>query len=216
MQNSTQEKLLGITIDNKLTFEHHVAGLCQKASNKLYALSRIAPFMDQGKLRYLMRAFINSQYQYCPLAWMFHSRQLRHKIDKIQGRALRVTYQDYEFSFEALMENDRSITVHQRNLQYLMTKMYKTKNGLDPAFMREIFCLQESQYNLRNSNDFSLPRIKTVTYGSETIALEARKSGLPFHNLSKILHLLLSLKTKSNLDLEKAATADYAKLLSQT
>ena len=47
-------------------------------------------------------------------------------------------------------------------------------------------------------------------------ALEARKSGLPFHNSSKILHLLLSLKTKSNLGLEKAATADYAKLLSQT
>ena len=62
VQNSTQEKLLGITIDNKLTFEHHVAGLCQKASNELYALSRIAPFMDQGKLRYLMRAFINSQF----------------------------------------------------------------------------------------------------------------------------------------------------------
>ena len=169
MQNSTQEKLLGVTIDNKLTFEHHVAGLCQKASNKLYALSRIAPFMDQGKLRYLMRAFINSQFQYCPLAWMFHSRKLRHKIDKIQERALRVTYQDYESSFEVLMEKDRSITVHQRNLQNLMTEMYKTKNGLNPAFMREIFCQQESQHNLRNSNDFSLPRIKTVTYGSETI-----------------------------------------------
>ena len=67
------------------------------------------------------------------------------------------------------MEEDRSITVHQRNLQYLMTEMYKIKNGLNPAFMREIFCQQESQYNLRNSNDFSLPRIKTVTYGSETI-----------------------------------------------
>ena len=134
MQNSTQEKLLGVTIDNKLTFEHHVAGLCLKASNKLYTLSRIAPFMDQGKLRYLMRAFINSQFQYCPLAWMFHSRELRHKIEKIQERALRVTYQDYESSFEVLMEKDRSITVHQRNLQNLMTEMYKTKNGLNPAF----------------------------------------------------------------------------------
>ena len=70
---------------------------------------------------------------------MFHSRKLRHKIDKIQERALRVTYQDYESSFEVLMEKDRSITVHQRNLQNLMTEMYKTKNGLNPAFMREIF-----------------------------------------------------------------------------
>ena len=62
-----------------------------------------------------------------------------------------------------------SITVHQRKLQFLMTEMYKTKNGLNPAFMRDILCEHESQYNLRNSNDFSLPRIKTVTYGSETI-----------------------------------------------
>ena len=67
------------------------------------------------------------------------------------------------------MEKDRSITVHERNLQFLMTAMYKTKNGLNPAFMREIFCENQGQYNLRNSNDFSLPRSKTVTYGSETI-----------------------------------------------
>ena len=139
MQNSTQEKLLGITIDNKLTFEHHIAGLCQKASNKLYALSLIAPFMDQGKLKYLMRAFINSQIQYFPLLCMFHSQQLHHKSDKIQERAVRVTYEDHESSFDVLMEKDRSITVHQRNLQFLMTKMYKTKNGLNPTFMREIF-----------------------------------------------------------------------------
>ncbi len=44
LQNSDQEILLGIIINNKLTFEQHVAGLCQKASNKLYALFRIVHF----------------------------------------------------------------------------------------------------------------------------------------------------------------------------
>ena len=74
------------------------------------------------------------------------------------------------FTKKILIPKDRLITVHQRNLQYLMTEIYKTNNGLNQAFMREICCEQESQYNLRrNSNDFSLPRIKTVTYGSETI-----------------------------------------------
>ena len=47
-------------------------------------------------------------------------------------------------------------------------------------------------------------------------ALEAHMSGLPFHNLSKVLHLLLSFKAESNLGLEKAATADCVKRLSQT
>ena len=80
--NSYEEKLLGVQIDSKLSFDNHVAKLCQKASNKLYALARISPYMDQRKLRTLMRAFITSQFQYCPLIWMFHGRQLKKKINK--------------------------------------------------------------------------------------------------------------------------------------
>ena len=60
-----------------------------------------------------------------------------------------------------------------------MTEMYKTKNGLNPDFMGEIFCEDESQYNLRNPNDFSLPRSKLLHMAQKPFALEARKSGLP-------------------------------------
>ena len=80
--NSYEEKLLGVQIDSKLSFDNHVSKLCQKASNKLYALARISPYMDQRKLRTLMRVFITSQFQYCPLIWMFHSRQLNKKLTK--------------------------------------------------------------------------------------------------------------------------------------
>ena len=81
--NSYEEKLLGAQIDGKLSFDNHVSKLCQKASNdKLYALARISPYMDQRKLRTLMRAFITSQFQYGPLIWMFHGRQLNKKLTK--------------------------------------------------------------------------------------------------------------------------------------
>ena len=90
-----------------------------------------------------------------------------------------------------------------------MTEMYKTKNGLNPAFMRKIFCQQESQYNLRNSNDFSIPRIKTVTYGSETIVFRGPQ-------VWDTVPQFIKDSASSNFGLEKAATADYDKLLSQT
>ena len=54
--NSSEEELLRVQIDSKLSFDNHVSKLFQKASNKLYALARISPFMDQSKLRTLMRA----------------------------------------------------------------------------------------------------------------------------------------------------------------
>ena len=167
--NSTEEKLLGVTLDSKLTFEQHVSNLCQKVSNKLYALSRIAHYMDQAKLRMLMTSFINSQFQYCPLAWMFHSRKLNTKINKLHERALRITYRDQESSFEDLLGHDNSVSVHQKSLQVLIIEMFKTKHGLNPPFMKEIFCPQTNQYSLRNDRDFNLPRVRSVMYGSETV-----------------------------------------------
>ena len=116
-----------------------------------------------------MKSFINSQFQYCPLAWMFHSRKLNTKINKLHERALRITYRDQESSFEDLLGYDNSVSVHQKNLQVLMIEMFKTKHGLNPPFMKEIFCPQTNHYNLRNDRDFNLPRVRSVMYGSETV-----------------------------------------------
>ena len=69
-----QQELLGITIDSNLSFEDHVNKICQKTSQKLNALARISPFMDENKQKIIMKSFITSQFGYCPLIWMFHSR----------------------------------------------------------------------------------------------------------------------------------------------
>ena len=130
--NSSEEKLLGVHIDSKLSFDHHVSKLCQKASNKLYKLARISPYMDHNKIKISMRAFITSQFQYCPLVWMFHNRQVNKKINKIQERALRITYKDTESTFSDLLQKDCAVTIHRKNLQILMTEMYETRNDLNP------------------------------------------------------------------------------------
>ena len=73
-----------------------------------------------------MRAYITSQFQYCPLIWMFHSRQLNKKINKIQERASRIIYKVAESTYNELLEKDCAVTVHTKSLQLLMTEMYKT------------------------------------------------------------------------------------------
>ena len=78
IHKSQCEKLLGIKIDHKLSFEEHVTTLCTKASQKLHALSRVSFFMSQSQRRLLMKAFINSHFGYCPLVWMFHSRKMKN------------------------------------------------------------------------------------------------------------------------------------------
>ena len=88
IENSTEEKLLGVKFDSNLSFEGHVTSLCKKASQKLHALARISHYMDLNKRRSLMKAFITSQFSYCPLIWMFHSRNLNNKINGYMNELL--------------------------------------------------------------------------------------------------------------------------------
>ena len=67
MQNSKNEKLLGVTIDNRLSFIEHVIKICDKASQKLNALARLSSFMSLEKRRIIMKTFVHSQFGYCPL-----------------------------------------------------------------------------------------------------------------------------------------------------
>ena len=84
LHNSECEKLLGVKFDNYLTFEKHIADICRKASKKIYALARIALYMDLSKRRMLvMNAFFNSQFNYCPLIWMGRNRTTNRKINRL-------------------------------------------------------------------------------------------------------------------------------------
>ena len=162
--------LLGITIDTNLDFDDHVASFCKKASQKLHALARIAPFMETNKLRIIMKAFIESQFSYCPLTWMFHSRKLNNRINRIHKRALNIVYKDPTSSFEDLLKRDKSFTIHERNLQRLATEIYKTKNNLAPSFMKKVFPDSQNHVNLRNKPEIQTQNVKSVYMGSETVS----------------------------------------------
>ena len=136
---STSVKLLGIIIDNKLNFAEHVTKIYKKANTKLHALARIAKYMDHEKLRLLMKTFIESQFNYCPLTWMFHSRTLNSKINKLHERALRIVYKYPNLNFRELLDLDKSFSIHHRNLQKLATETFKIKNGLAPILIQNSF-----------------------------------------------------------------------------
>ena len=167
LQSEILVKLLGVWIDNKLKFKEHVKTLLRKGNQKLHALMRVAKYTDEEKLRILMKTFIESQFKYCLLLWMFHSKTLDDRINKLHERALRVVYKDDKnLTFEELLEKDKSFTTHHRNLQHLAILMYKVKNNLAPAPVQEIFQVNVSE---RANEDWVIPRVRTVNNGLETV-----------------------------------------------
>ena len=71
IKNVTEEKILRILIDNNLNFKSHMKKICEKAKQKLRALARISKLTTPTERKKLINSFINSQFTYCPLIWMF-------------------------------------------------------------------------------------------------------------------------------------------------
>ena len=77
IESSNSGKLLGVTIDSKLSFDDHITIICRKTTQKLHALSRVA---SHKSFNNSLKTFITSQFNYCPLVWMCHRRGLNNGI----------------------------------------------------------------------------------------------------------------------------------------
>ena len=132
---SNEVKLLGITIDNELKFKKHIEDLCKKASYELHTLRRIRGYLTAEKARILSNAFIDSQFNYAPLTWMFAGKTLINKISKIHHRTLQMVYNEYNKSYEKLLQLNNNVPLHQRHLQYLILEVCKFLMHLNTEFM---------------------------------------------------------------------------------
>ena len=65
--SSNSEELLEVVIDSEVTFAKHIENVCRKTNQKLHALVRVANFMTLEKRRLVMKIFVFSQFNYCPL-----------------------------------------------------------------------------------------------------------------------------------------------------
>ena len=169
-KSSKEEAILGITTDNKLNFDSHIKKDVKKSGQKLNALSRITTFLNKDQKSIIFNAMIKSQFGYCPIIWMFSSRRSNNLISKVQERSLRLITNDENSSFETLLQNINDITVHQRNLQILMTEVYKIVKGEAPTTWKNLFIFPENIHNIRNFQIIANENQNTVRYGFETIS----------------------------------------------
>ena len=79
---------------------------------------------------------------------MLHSRTSNNRINNIHERALRLTYKDNQSSFKELLGKDHSVTGHHKNVQVLVTEIFKVKDDLAPDIMKDVFESKKKPYNL--------------------------------------------------------------------
>ena len=95
---------------------------------------------------------------------MFYDRTLNHRINHIHERVLRFAYKDNQIDFGSLLKQRILVSIHVKNLQLLMTEIYKARSGLSPPFMQDNFADRNTGCDLRQGNDSQLPKVHTTTY----------------------------------------------------
>ena len=145
--NSNEEEILGVTIDRKLTFHQHTKKMCRKAGQKLSALLRLSPYLDTNRRTKIRTTMVESQFNYCHLVCMFCPRRSNNLINKVQESALCITCNNELTDFKSLLLNHNEITIHQSNLQVLMTEIYKIIKHIAPPVMSSLFEICENTHN---------------------------------------------------------------------
>jgi len=159
--------LLGMDIDDQLTFTKHIKTKMRKAAGQLNYLNTKEKFLNPEAKNVLIESFIMSNFNYCPLVWMFCNSKLKRIQENIQKRALRFQLNDYESNYEQLLEKSNKSTIGIRKLQILATEIFKTINNLNAPYMKEIFELN----TIRNPERKMLmvKVIESKKYGTDSL-----------------------------------------------
>ena len=157
-----KQKFLGITLDKDLKFDKHASEIWSKENRKLNVLSRMQSFLSAGKRRIILKSFIESQFKYCPLTWMFHSQISNNKISSYMKGLLRIVNNDYESSYEDLVSHNNCFSIHDHNMHRLATEIFKVANDLSVGDFKNLFDFKD-QYTLH------IPLVNTELKGKNVI-----------------------------------------------
>ena len=90
LQSHTAVKVLGITVDHRLTFNVHIRISTLKAARQLNTLSLISKYFDTKSKSVLYHSFIASNFNYRPIVWHLCGVIKNNKLENIQERSLRI------------------------------------------------------------------------------------------------------------------------------
>jgi hypothetical protein len=137
-------RLLGIEIDYQLNLETHISTICRKASQQLNIIKHLGPYLNRLNKLTIFHTFILSNFNFCPLVWHFCVEKNSKKIEKVQERALRFVYEDYNSSYDNLLKKAKVPSLQIRRMRTMALETFKIMNKLSPSCLHNL-CIYKIQ-----------------------------------------------------------------------
>jgi hypothetical protein len=164
ISNVESQTVLGITIDNSLKFDIHVANVCKKLSSLVYLFCKIRNYLTlEAKLAFY-NSYLLPNMEYCITTWGYSSKTNLDKLYVFQKRIGRLILNDFVCSSDVLFANLKWLNIHER-LDLLTAKLvHKCLFEEAPESLKELFVLRNNTRDapLRNTGiDLTLPLART-------------------------------------------------------
>jgi len=152
-------KLLGIHLDEYLSFNYHVNFLCNKLSKALYCINRAKNLLSTKSLKLLYFALFHSHLNYCPIILNCTSDTNKERIFKMQKKAIRtITKSKYNAHTEPLFKEAKIMTFY--NIIFMSSALFMHSYVYEyaPVAFNNVWSRNINRnYNLRNNDDFIVP-----------------------------------------------------------
>ena len=172
-EHKPSTKLLGVHLDEVLTWDNQIKHISSKASNGLRMLYLARKLTDTQETLY---SLVQPYFDYCDVVWGDCSKTRADKLQKFQNRAVRIiTRADYSIRSSDVLNSLEWSNLGERTKRHLLVTMFKVFNNNCPTYLRERFhrTSEIHDYNLSGSNyDLQLLLPKAFIFLSGCSGLE--------------------------------------------
>ena len=161
IQSESKVELLGLTIDNRLSFHSHISSVCKKAAKQLNTLKRLGSFLN-----------FTQRHLHNHLSWQTSTIIQPYGISVLRKISIEwKKFRNAHFglfmlsTYRELLCKAESCTLELRRIQAICTEIYKTLNNMVPVYMNNLIITNQSNYSTRRPLNLFMPRVNQTTYG---------------------------------------------------
>ena len=96
-------------------------------------------------------------------------------MEKIQERALKFVYNNQQFTYKYLLDLVKKDPLYIQRLKCILVLVYKCVNKLCPDYVNDLFVIKLSPYSLRSNCILLQPKVKTSSFGINSILYHGSK-----------------------------------------
>ena len=162
LDNVESHKLLGLTLDNNLSWSSHMSNLTKKLSRKIFQFNKIKHFLNQHTRKLFFHAYIQPDVDYASTCWDLCSQNVVKPLERLYKRSVKIILLK---SNSPLAKDFKEINILPFDLRCRFNKgilIYKIMKNLTPSYLQEKFTLSKSRYKSK----LFIPRPRTNLYMS--------------------------------------------------